>query len=159
MGPNPDECEVKRLQLRLGLISVADVVSWADNIILESDIPDNEIIDLALSRRLPLADVIAQLAKMAGGCDRNRAMRTVLGQMYHVLQKDRSLARGFSRTLFQEAVENSGYINYSEDILFIYGNDDCFDLAEQGIYGTIDTVTDEFIEYLRTFSDLSEKSG
>ena len=68
--PTPDDFEVQRLQLMSGLISVPDVVAWADNIILESDVPDNAIINLALSQKSPLVDVIAQLQHLACGCDR-----------------------------------------------------------------------------------------
>jgi hypothetical protein len=150
MVPTPDDFEVKRLQLDYGLISVPDVISWADGIIAESDVPENAIIDLALSGKKTPDDIVFQLAKLAIGCDRYRAMRFVLGQMHLALQKNRTLGRGFAHKLLQFAVDNF-HREFPENLMFIYCIDDEYDLAEQGLHGSIDSVTDKFIENLNIF--------
>ena len=150
MNLTPDDFEVKRLQLMAGLISVPDVIDWADNIILESDIPDNAIINLALSQKSPLVDVIAQLQQLACGCDRYRTIRIVLGLMYQALLKDRSLAREFSCFLLQEAITNRH--TFPSDFLFIYRIDDDYSRTDEG-YGSIEAITDEFIEILKEFNE------
>jgi hypothetical protein len=152
MTIDPQEAEIKRLQLLAGLVSVAEVVAWADELIEKSDLPETWMMDLSMSSHAHVEDVIAQLDTLSAGCDHLAAIRIILGQMYRILLHDRGPARQFAKVLFQLAVDH--FFDLPPDLGFCCGTDDSFDLAEHG-YWIEDQVTDDFIKHLEPFSKLS----
>ncbi|MBN2580266.1 MAG: hypothetical protein JXB10_14850 [Pirellulales bacterium] len=101
MKLDPQEAEVKRLQLVAGLSSVSDVVAWTDELMEQADIPETWMMDLSMSSHAHIEDVISQLHTLSAGCDPFAAIRTVLGHMYQILLHDRGPARQFAQFLFR----------------------------------------------------------
>jgi hypothetical protein len=151
MKPYAQEAEIKRLEFMTGLITVSDVIAWADSLIEQMDIPDSEIIDLSLAGHSNSYELISILSEMAIGSDRFAAMKTVFGKMYSVLSQDVSHARKYSSAIMDFVVEN--HYNLPDDFYFMYGIDDAFELAEIGIYGSVDEISKRFIEELKPFCD------
>jgi hypothetical protein len=145
------EAEIKRLELLAGLITDSDVIAWADRIIDRTDAPDSEIIDLSLSGHNNSYEIISILNNLAAGSDRFAAMRMVLGEMYEVLNKDISHFKDFAIALWHFVVENT--YNLPEEFYFFYVVDDELDLAEAGIYGSVDELCKQFIQDLKPFAE------
>ncbi|MFF2878451.1 hypothetical protein ACFVR2_19230 [Gottfriedia sp. NPDC057991] len=61
--------EVNRLGLTIGLLTIEDVINWADNVIEHHDFPPYEIIELSLSSKESLEKVILKLMMFQGEVD------------------------------------------------------------------------------------------
>lgn len=151
MNESAQDAEVMRLRLLAGLVSVADVVKWVDCLIAQRDRPDEGLINLSLSGNAHPQDVLSLLSPLTDGADRHAAIRTLLGEMFQVVNHERQRARGLAEALYQLAIENN--YEFPKDLQFINGIDDEFCLATSGIYKTLDQEIDDFTETLRGFSE------
>jgi len=145
MDPDPQACEAKRLELIAGIVSVADVVAWADDLITQSDTPGDQLIRLSLSGDSHPFDVVSLLREMSGGCDAIMAIRSLLGRMQGLLVEDPSRARGFARALYEVAHEH--FPDLPDDLGWLCGIDEDFYLAEEGIW-THAQVVSAFMKFL-----------
>ena len=143
-----------RMTLIAGIVSVDDVVQWAESRIASLDEYDDELTDLFLASKTTPQDVEPMLRRLGQDADQNDAIRFLMGRMHRALLENRSRARDFARLLDRLWIENRNTI--SEDLNFMAGVDDDFCLAEQGTYGTIDGAIDYLIEQTKQFNNNSE---
>ena len=151
------QAETRRIELIAGLISVRDVIAWADQIIASHPEYDDDIANLSLAGNKTPQDIESDLHRLAAGAEPFEAIRVVMGRMHDVLLADASRARDFTRVLEHLWVQND--FEVPEDMQFIVGIDDEFSLAEQGIYGTVAEATASLIEETGRFKEHSEQEN
>jgi hypothetical protein len=145
MKPYAQEAGEKWLAFRAGLLTVADIVRWADEKISQLDLYDDELADIALAGNKPPHEIASMLMHISEGADRNEAIRNLLGRMHTAMLQDRGRARDFAKFLYYMLIE-TGFHKLSDDLHFIWGLDDEYDLAESGTVGTVDDITNGFIK-------------
>jgi hypothetical protein len=140
-----------REALRLGLRSVRDVIEWSDSIIAKSDKPSMALIDLSSMWNANRPDVVSALNSISRDVPAADVVPSVLTLVYRRLVADPGYGMEFAREMYRLAVEHG----YPLEPLWF---DDAFDLAEQGVCGTVENVREELLEYVkRTIERESEK--
>lgn len=135
---------------RAGIYSIEDVVWWADAVLAQANQYDDAVANISLSaKRLP-QEIDSMLLHASEGADRIQAIRHLLGQMHGVMLLDQSRGRDFTRVIDRIVVE-CGY-HLPQDLNFLFGLEDEFDMAEDGTYGTVSGVTDAFIKRTELYS-------
>lgn len=150
------QAEVRRQELSLGLISVSEVVQWADAMLAEMVEYDDDLVNVSLAGDFCPQDVVGLLRRLTVGADEFEAMRSVLGTLHGFLLKDDSQARAFTNALEGFWIDHG--FELPEDLRFIAGLDDDFGLAEDGIYGTRDETLARLIDNLAVFDLTANKS-
>ena len=77
----PDTAEFYIQALDNGLIEVADVIAWADNIILQEESPELSIIEVSMSASKAKYEVFSALSAVAVGADLELVQRKILLRM------------------------------------------------------------------------------
>jgi len=147
------QAEIKRQELCLGLISVSEVIQWADLMLESTPEYNDDLVNVSLAKHNCAQDIASLLGHLAAGSDEFDAMRVVLGSLYKFLLIDNSQTRNFTRALERFWIDH----NYElpEDMQFIAGLDDVFGLAEDGIYGTRKEALDDLLQSLSTFNKIA----
>jgi hypothetical protein len=114
--------ENMRLALIAGLVSVPEIVQWADKTLSAQAEYDDDLADLSLAIHSLPQDVEAILRRLAAGADLYEGIRSLAGRMHRALLKDRARARDFTRILEQLWIETRYIV--PEDLRFITGVDD-----------------------------------
>lgn len=99
------EAEIRRMQLICGLVSVPEVVQWAETALGEVEYDDN-LANVAMAADASQSDMVSLLGELATGADPFEAIRQVMGSMHAALTDDPSLAGGFAGVLKQFADEH-----------------------------------------------------
>jgi hypothetical protein len=149
--------ENMRLALIAGLVSVPEIVQWADKTLSAQAEYDDDLADLSLAIHSLPQDVEAILRRLAAGADLYEGIRSLAGRMHRALLKDRARARDFTRILEQLWIETRYIV--PEDLRFITGVDDEFALAEQGVYGTVEGAIDDLIRETERYDRGSEQEA
>lgn len=113
--------EVKRMQLICGLISVPEIVKWAETTLGEVEYEDN-LANVALATEASQPEMVTLLGELAAGADRLEAICKVMSSMHGALSDDPSLAAGFAGVLKEFAAEHEDAL--PEDLGFMTGLDD-----------------------------------
>jgi hypothetical protein len=148
MKPYAQEAEDLRLLLLAGIVSVDDAVAWADRTISTLPEYDDDLTEISLGAKVPMAEMESRLNRVSEGADFFKAIRHLLGRMHRTLRWDRSRARDFARVVECIWVDISD--SHPDDFLFMQGIDDAFWLAETGI-GTIQEAIDRLISSTARF--------
>jgi hypothetical protein len=124
------EAESLRLGLLAGVVSVTDVISWADSAIAAADKPHISLIEIALSVGGRAEDIARQLEMVPGHVDPLEAFRNLLSKFASELDAHPENAWEIARRLYQLASQS----DWPETALGMepYSLDDNFDLAAQG---------------------------
>jgi len=101
MKPYAQEAENLRLLLLAGIVSVGEVVAWADRTILTLPEYDDDLVEISLGANRPMDEMAGRLRALSEGADNIEAVRNLLGRMHKVLLTDRSRAGDFSETMWQ----------------------------------------------------------
>ncbi len=141
------EVEFLRVCLITGCYKSEDVIEWADKRILNDETPKDELIDLSLTKKPQY--ILSMLAKLAEGSDTFEAIRGMLSVMYNLLKEQHDLVSIFIKGLDQLVVE-CGY-ELPDDLSFLIGLDDEYNLAMQGIYGSKEECIDNLLSQLKEF--------
>lgn len=149
MKPYAQEAENLQLLFDAGLASVDDVVAWADRIISTLPEYDNDLTEISLGAKVPMAEMDSMLKRASEGADHFGAIRNLLGQMHRTLLSDRSQARGFARLL--ESLWLASNYEVPSDLEFMARIDDTFSLAESGTYGSLEEAVDKLIAVTAEF--------
>jgi hypothetical protein len=145
-----EQAEALRVGLLAGYVGPNEVVTWADNLIVATDVPEPEIIAVSLVGSCSANDVARALAAIPGvGC-REKVAELVLRQMAKAIQRDPKAARSIARMLFQ--MYQDGIIPSEQAGLQMSRLDDAFDLAESGTWGTPEEVLAELVEFLAAWA-------
>jgi hypothetical protein len=143
------EAESLRIALICGCVSKDEIINWADKIILENDKVDYVFIEISLSGKKPIQDIVSLLFQISNKHEHFNACRRVLGRMSFARETEPQSLRRFASGLYQIVIEN--YYELPSDLIFLMGIDDEYALADSGTYGTIDEVDKRFIEALNSF--------
>ena len=119
---------------RLGLVTQAEVVAWADGVIAELDDPPDAALDLALMRTAHAQDVLGQLSKMSDGVTAIESLPGALKRFTARLRENPTLGSHVARGLYDIYVESQYHVPEQFDP--IAGFDDSYLLARNGTHGT-----------------------
>lgn len=147
-----NDAEALRLGLIAGTSSIADVVAWADSIILAdraSEAPS--VLDLSVSSRRPAADVIALLSAVPGRPDAQEVGRRQAIRLRTALINQELGIVSIARAMYRLMLD--GYSPDADFESMAYVADDGVDLALQGTYGTLDEVRRDVLAFLERYDD------
>jgi hypothetical protein len=124
----PDEtiCCFLRLGLVTGLIERQAVINWADRQILERPVPEEFIIELALSSRQPYSQMIWMLNHMQGAPEYELPLKMIFARAGILLEEDagraKKIAQGLSLLMAEEYLpkETREQLYSLEDNLELY---------------------------------------
>ena len=144
------EAERLRVGIAGGWVPIATAVAWADRIILEDPSPDSAIIDVALASKQSRSEVAALLGHIGGETDALAARKQALGDLLDWIGQDVDKGGSAARYLYQLAC--SGLMPEEHFGWEPYALEDAFDLARQGIHGTVNDALQEVRAYLARVS-------
>jgi hypothetical protein len=144
--------EVFHIALSNGLIDKKEIIKWADQIITQDIEPDYFIIELSLCGQKTTNDIISLLSEYIGEEKPKTSGRVILGFLYR-----KYLAK---QTTLKSVVSTIYWITWKtelpdEEKSFMYGLDDAYDCATEGIYGTIQAVENETLRFLEIYKDFN----
>lgn len=135
-----------RLGLETGICTADGTREWALSVIAEMDEPPGEIIEV--SWRKPLPQLIADLNSVYGEVDLN----TAGGWLFGILLRSMSSPNGDLRAILtgakQIALSMSVHLRDSELYNLFSALEDELDLAETGVFGTVEACKAELAEVL-----------
>lgn len=122
-----------RMALEVGAVTKDEVISWADH---EIEDCDDYIDDLAnISMEKDGANILTYLRNLIDDTDEFEALRYTMGRMHDDLRNDFTSVRRYTRFLEIQAINHID--DLPDDMQFLMGIDDEYELAEKGIYGTL----------------------
>jgi hypothetical protein len=151
MASDKEDAETLRLGLLTGFASIAEVVGWADTVIMRQPSPDPAIVNVALGGSRSLADMVALLSEIPGEADPIPVLKRLRGRFLSALERDQGEGARIARWLYQLAAH--GEIPEEPFGWEPYGFDDMFELARQGVYGTSEIAVAELRRYLEQHSE------
>ncbi len=110
--------------------------------------------NIALAVNAPLKQLASLLGQVIDQSDEFVAIRVIMGRMYELLRKYPERAREFSRFLEYFWIQQE--YDVPEDMSFIAGIEDEFQLAEQGVYGTVEEATRSLLDNLAQYKSNTE---
>ena len=142
--------EVFSIALTNGLLDKNEVIKWADNIITNDNEPDFFIIELSLSGHKNLNDTVSLLNEYIGKEKPQVSGRVILGFLH------RQYLAG--KITLRKVVGAVNWIVWQADLTdeeksYMYGLDEEYDFAEEGIYGTVEAVEKETLRFLEIYKE------
>ena len=142
--------EVFSIALTNGLVDINEVIKWADNIIINDKEPDFFIIELSLCGHKKTIDIVSLLNEYIGQEKPQISGRVILGFLY------RQYLAGY--ITLKKVVGSINWIVWQADLTdeeksLMYGLDEDYDCAEEGIYGTIEEVEKETLRFLEIYNE------
>ncbi len=135
--------------LKLGFFSAKDIQRWVDERILESEQPSDSLLDMAFSKDKKGYDLYSALIEIDDSGEKYEIVRLLLARVKDDELKDLRFCRDLAKSLDHFAIDCD--YDVPEDLNAIYGFDDEYSLAEQGIYSSIDEWHKSFKEFLYGF--------
>jgi hypothetical protein len=152
MKPYSEEALEMKLSFEAGVANVAEVIQWADRTFLGCDNYDDDLAELCMAKDKPQSQLISLLGKLAGPQHEEwAAMRRTMARMHRALSQDLSRARALAKFLEDFWVRHDYQV--PEDMSFMAGVGDEYQLAEEGIYGTIDQAKESLLRHLARYKD------
>jgi hypothetical protein len=141
-----------RVGIELGVFGVSDIVQWADDQIATQEDPAYELIELSLMRESSRHEIANQLVRTgAPSLSRVEVLPCLLAEAHKRLLHDPDFGRVLAERLyrswsistydFPEILSPCGYF------------DDAYSLAESGVYGTVDQISRELLEFTSRFQN------
>jgi hypothetical protein len=143
---------VFHIGLTNGIIDKSEIVNWADEIIQKDSEPDYFIIEVSLSGHKNDNELISLLNEYIGENKPAISGRVILGLLYTRLIKDKLPLDKIISVIYR--IVRDGELN-EKDEGFLYGLDEDYCLAEDGIIGSIEEVKEKTIEILEIYKDLT----
>jgi hypothetical protein len=147
------EAERLRIGLRGGWRTIAEIVAWADDILISEPSPPPQIIDLSLSRMSHPVDVAYLLDDIPGMIDRVAIMRECLVDLRRWMGDDGDRGEQAAESLY--ILANVGMLPETEFGEGPLGFHDMFYLAKAGVYGTVL----DALNYLKDWLDTNGMQG
>lgn len=134
---------------RAGYVTAEEIVGWADQLILSTSVVPDEVTRISLSNgRAP--ELEANLRILAGSFQPKPNVACVLRSMNEVLavrpERAQRIASGLVHLFAGEEVSPKELVAEAQHV------DYSFELAEDGVSGTLETAREELSEYLRRWS-------
>jgi|ERR1035437_3475710 hypothetical protein len=142
--------EVFSIALLNGILDKSEVIKWADEIIINDDEPDYFIIELSLCCHKSIYDIVSIINEYIGIDKPIVSGRVVLGLIYRRYLTGQITLRKVASTINWIAWETD--LAYDEKSL-MYGFDEYIDLAEEGLYGTVEGVEKEVLRFIEIYKD------
>jgi hypothetical protein len=117
------EAEIHRALLAFRLISVSDVVAWADRQIGKAETPASELVEIALSSSLHASEVGNLLEAVRGSAVRESFLRGLFSRLAELLGHDSNLLSAIGHMLYRMAVDEQFRGLPAEDYLFSVDDD------------------------------------
>ncbi len=137
-----------KVGLASSLISKEEVTKWADEIITQEAEPDIFFIELSLIKSK--SEGVSYLGSFLDS-DSLANGKAILGLLYKRLIEGQELER-IVRTMYNLKDE----VDFTElEKGYIYQIDDGFDLANTKVYGSLDIVRNETLDFLALYADYS----
>lgn len=139
--------EIYRLAILMGLYSKEELIKYIDEIILTLEKVPNEIIEASMGKNKKIDDISMSLREYTKDCQCNKEY--VLGTLIKIIAKqyyDKEI------TLYEAIyyLDNLRKVeNLKEDVedTIVYLSDGYY-LANEGIYGNLDTIKGEFEKFI-----------
>jgi hypothetical protein len=152
MGIHSQRALELKFSLEAGIVSPAEVIEWADQT-LAANSYDDALVELAISSDISSKRLMTLLQDLVDDADEWAAIRVTMGRMCDALILDHSLTHDFTR--FLESFWIRHRYDIPNDMNFIAGLEDEYQLAEVGSYGTIPEVTQSLIDNLSKYKGSS----
>lgn len=152
--PYPEEftplLEVFRICLVNTILDKQQVIVWADKRIEQEAEPTYFLIELSLCGRSNVNDMVSILNNCVGENKPQVAGRAVLGYLYQGYITNRLSLQKVVRTIYWLALHGDFM---QEEQSFMYGLDDEYELAAEGVHGTIAEVESQTLRFLIQYKD------
>lgn len=143
------------IALTNNLLDKNEVIKWADDIITNDSEPDYFIIELSLCGHKNLNDIVSLLNTYIGEEKPQISYRVILGFLYRqYVARQITLKKVLSTVDW--IVWKANLTN--EEKSFMYGLDEEFYCAEEGIYGTVKDIEDKTLRFLEIYKDFEINS-
>lgn len=140
-----EDAEFFRLGLLSGYIKADEVITWADSIIAQDETPVYEILEVSTATGFD--DLIVKLSRVAGQYEWDRVLRRFFYVLHTTLSQNHEYATRIAHVLYNAMLEHEQ--KFLPDIQHsIYYFDDGFDLADSGVYGNRESLTQELLDFL-----------
>lgn len=145
-----DLLEVFRLGLHTGILERQVVVEWADQLAMQEETPDYFLIELSLSSRNNINDLIGLLDEYIGKNKPDVSKRVILGFLLHRYEAGQITLQKAVRAIDWLAT----HLDYSaEEHSFMAGVDDDYSLADEGIRGTLSEIESFLLRFLSVYQE------
>lgn len=142
--------EVFSIALTNGILGKKEVIKWADNIISQDEKPDYFIIELSLCGHKSINDIISLINEYVGQDKPIISGRIFIGLLYEAYLTGQIKLNQVTRAIYWIIWED----RLTEDERdLIYGIDEDYECAIDGIYGTIENVEKEVLRFLEIYKD------
>ncbi|HLP04237.1 MAG TPA: hypothetical protein VK152_02300 [Paludibacter sp.] len=142
--------EVFSIALTNGLLDKEEVIKWADNIITQDEEPDYFIIELSLCGHKSINDIVSLINEYVGQDKPKISGRIFLGLLYRAYLTGHIKLDKVTRAIYWIVWEDR--LTEDEKSL-IYGIDEDYDCAIDGIYGSVEIVEKEVLRFLEIYKD------
>ena len=146
----------KAMELKLGVESgiypAHEAIEWANRYIAENQY-DDAIANICTAGVNKVTELVSLLGKVSEGQDPIAAMRVVLGRMAIELERDKTKVEGIA--VYCEYFWAAQDFDLPDDMTFMAGLHDEFELANQGTY---DNRNDFIADLAVKLNDFREKS-
>jgi len=132
------------------IIDEKQINNFADEILSKETNSEYEFIELSTTKNLN--DLISLLNKFSTNCNTKIAYRAVLGIIYNLNINIETSSRCISRLSYL-----NGLSEKEKD--FINGIDDFIDLAINKIYGDINRLNSEYLDFLKIYNEFNFDSA
>ncbi|WP_395740165.1 hypothetical protein [Prosthecobacter sp.] len=147
-NPHPLAAQQLKLGIEVGVVEVAEVIRWADNL-LETEPYNDDIANVSLAEHAPMKKLRLLLEKIADGTSEWDGLRLILGRMHQSLVKRPKKIRGYVRFFTKIWIRNG--CTAPSDLHFIRGLETAFLLSKKGIFGSQETVRAALLKDLAQF--------
>jgi hypothetical protein len=145
-----------RLSLEAGVIDRAEIVRWADKLVLTEAYDDN-IAEISMSSRKTDKEIEALLGTVSCPEDYWNGLRAMLGRMHHSLITNPDRLHDFTR--FLERLWIRADYDIPKDLSFIVGLEDSYQLAELGHWGAVEDVRSDLLANLARYTPTTTEQG
>lgn len=135
--------------LRLGILSAEDIQLWVNSEIAKTPNPSEAFIQLAFSTSASTQDIYSILSSLNDSSDDFDVLRRLLSRINEKDLEDINFCHRLAECLYGIWVDND-YLA-PEDLNLIGFLDDEYDLASQGIYGTLERWHNDFKSFVQKF--------
>ncbi len=95
-----ETAELLRLKLLLGLVTLPEVIHWADGVIETEVNLEEELIEISLSRTVKVNEMMTLLSEVKGDFERPPVFRRLLKNLLQRLESDSSQGRKIALQLY-----------------------------------------------------------
>jgi len=145
-----------KIALNLGLLKTTDVQSWVNDQILAGVEPADKFIEIAYLKESNLLDTIHMLSEIDDNTDNFQIVRCLLNKIKIDQLQDIEFCIKLSKCLYNFVVEHD--FDVPEDLYDMMFFDEEYELAIDGVYGTLETWHKEFLEFISSIEKPANKA-